>query len=194
MADHELSTSVAGNVISARLKTGLSTDLSWHVHSACAQSPFHRTMVPKSPHYSAFSITGTWACRRPSSRLAGLWRSPLWEVGWTTARPWVNSLKICWKLPAQRMFNAVKLFVCGSSSKTLWENTRSLQALGQFLVSRNSLLSSPIDAFATSDAGSFVYRICTARWVFGSNDCEVQSVTGPKKKKKKNQTISWNFE
>jgi hypothetical protein len=117
---------------------------------ACAQRlcavsipPNHDTEIPT--YYSVFSISGTWACRRPSSRLAALWRSPLWEVGWTTARPWVNSLKLCWKLPAQRMFIAVKLFVCGSSSKTLRENTRSLQTPDQFLVSRNSLLRSPID-------------------------------------------------
>jgi len=36
--------------------------------------------------------------------------------------------------------------VRGSSSKTVRENTRSLQTPGQFLVSRNSLLRSPIDA------------------------------------------------
>lgn len=119
---------------------GLSAYLSWQVHNASTE-PWYRNPAP----YSLFSISGTWTCSRPSSRLAALWRSPLWEVGWTTARPWVNSLKLCWKLAAQRIFTAVKLFVCGSSSKILCENTRSLQTPGQFLVSRNSLLSSPID-------------------------------------------------
>lgn len=123
---------------------GSSTDLVWHVHSAVSVPPNHGPEIPT--HYSVFSVTGTWACRQSSSCLAALWRSPLWEVGWTTARPWVNSLKLCWKVPAQRMIIAVKLFICGSSSKTLWENTRSLQTPGQFIVSRNSLLCSPIDA------------------------------------------------
>jgi len=33
----------------------LSTDLSWHVQSACEQSPFHRKIVQKSPHTILYS-------------------------------------------------------------------------------------------------------------------------------------------
>jgi hypothetical protein len=122
IADNDLSKATVDNTISVRLKTYMrSVNRS---ELMCSQrlftvriSPHYKrcqrgTEIPT--HYSVFSITGTWACSRPLSSMAALWRSPLWEGGWTTARPWVNSLKLCWKLPAQRMFTSVKLFVFGT--------------------------------------------------------------------------------
>lgn len=185
MAGHELSKSVADHIISVRLKTREDCQHIW-AGMCTAPPPNHGTEIPT--HHSVFSISGTWSCRRPSSRLAALWRSPLWEVGWTTARPWVNSLKLCWKLPAERMFIAVKLFVCGSSSKTLWENTHNLQTPGRFLVSRNSLLSSPIGGLMLE----FFYIVSVELvGCLGWMTAKFKASQG--KEKWINKTVSWNL-